>query len=176
MCHPRPLFVYFRSIQTNNAILYKKLSAKMSIHLRCWNSNSQPLVREFSPRPQLLIILMMQICQIWQHILQLCSEEWILYNVYILMHELKQNSVLWRDTSILHQSNWHCCWCLLMVPACKCKLIMCNKMSTYYCNLLGNRQSSKMFPTIVVVKWSKLFPSTLTIRVQIQRESTVFIL
>ena len=97
----------------------------MSIHLRCWNSNSQPLVCEFSPRPQLLILLMMQICQIWQHILQLCSEEWILYNVYILMHELKQNSVLWRDTSILHQSNWHCCWCLLMVPACKCKLIMC---------------------------------------------------
>ena len=82
----------------------------MSIHLRCWNSNSQPLVCEFSPRPQLLILLMMQICQIWQHILQLCSEEWILYNVYILMHELKQNSVLWRDTSILHQSNWHCCW------------------------------------------------------------------
>ena len=60
MGHPRPLFVYLRSFQTNKTIFTTYKYEKCPSSMRCWNSNPQPSPpitsrsRFLSPSPTLM--------------------------------------------------------------------------------------------------------------------------
>ena len=49
MGQPRPLFVYFRSFQTNNTIFTTNQCEKCPSSIWCWDLNPRPLENESSP-------------------------------------------------------------------------------------------------------------------------------